>query len=162
LTALLLALAWLLVLVRESRSRCLPEPPINAAVAAAGSCSCSCSWLLLASSQKSVFFAWLISHQPVVLFSQNKLATSQQYSSVRRDRRPTEQAAPALLAPVLIRSHRRCRAPLVLVHVGCGREHLVPRPRMAASVCACAAVAGCGVGPACAQLLAVVASCPDS
>jgi hypothetical protein len=30
-------------------------------------------------------FAWLISHQPAVLFSQNKPATSQQYSSLRRN-----------------------------------------------------------------------------
>jgi hypothetical protein len=31
----------------------------------------------------SVLFAWLISHQPAVLFSQNKPATSQQYFSLR-------------------------------------------------------------------------------
>jgi hypothetical protein len=43
----------------------------------------------------SALFAWLISHQPTVLFSQNKPATSQQYYSLRTNQpsATTEQAA---------------------------------------------------------------------
>jgi hypothetical protein len=38
-------------------------------------------WAVL--HEKMRLFAWLISHQPTVLFSQNKPATSQQYFSLR-------------------------------------------------------------------------------
>jgi hypothetical protein len=81
---------------------------------------------------------------------------------------PSQKGSPALalLAPVLVRFHRRATGaphPLVLVHVGCRRgHHLVPRPPPHGSVGVGAlACGGTGLRPACAQPLAV-ASCPDS
>jgi hypothetical protein len=45
-------------------------------------------------SQSNALFAWLISHQPAVFFSQNKPATSNQYSSLRTNQhQPSEPPA---------------------------------------------------------------------
>jgi hypothetical protein len=58
-------------------------------------------------SETSALFAWLISHQPAVLFSQNKSAISNQpavlfsqnKSALAISHQPTEQAAPLLPEP---------------------------------------------------------------